>query len=361
MNKRIIRNQRIPLLVLLLIMMTVFICSCGADTSAGDQGISQTANTKEQKKTKNTESYDAAEFLESLPEWSGYAFCYVNGNCPDFEPDEIWTRTRESIDPLDELGRCGTANSCIGTDGMPTEPRGDISEIRPSGWHSDRYDFVEGEALYNRCHLIAHMLSGDDAVPKNLVTGTSYMNRDGMLPFEIAIADYVRDTGNHVMYRVTPVFKDDELVCRGVHMEAISVEDEGEGLAFNVFCYNVQPGIYINYKTGDNRLSEDTEMLDNYLAGKYTVRANTLGSVPSGESGTAVSEEADGSYDEDREGASEQDEHKMTYVLNTNTGKFHYPDCRSVMDMNDRNKQEIEATREDLIGRGFTPCGNCNP
>lgn len=357
-----IRKLRTDAFVLLLIMMISLMCGCGTDTSvSGDQGISQTANAQEQNKTKNAESRDAAEFPADLPEWSGYPFCYVNGNYPDFESDEIWTTTREAIEPLDELGRCGTANSCIGTDGMPTEPRGDISEIRPSGWHTDRYDFVEGEALYNRCHLIAHMLSGDDAVPRNLVTGTSYMNRDGMLPFEIAIADYVRETGNHVMYRVTPVFKGDELVCRGVHMEAISVEDEGEGLAFNVFCYNVQPGIDIDYKTGDNKLSEDTEMLEDYQAGKYTVRANTLGYIPSGQIQYAASGEKDKSDDADKAEPSEQNENKMTYVLNTNTGKFHYPDCRSVMDMNDRNKKEIEATRDDLINRGFSPCGNCNP
>jgi len=328
-------------------LLTFSMCSCGVDTSSVAGNVSNASETPETASNDADGSDSAEDFLADIPDWSGYAFCYVNGNAPDFRPDEIWTSTQESLDKLDKLGRCGTASSCIGPDGMPTETRGDISSVEPTGWHTERYDFVEGEALYNRCHLIAHMLSGDDAVPRNLITGTSYMNRDGMLPFENAIAAYVRETKNHVMYRVTPVFVGDELLARGVHMEAVSVEDDGEGLAFNVFCYNVQPGVDIDYKTGDNKLSEDTTALEEYQAGKYAMMAATLGAIPS-----ETGEYAD---------SADQEGQVREYVLNTNTGRFHYPDCKSVGDMKDKNREDVEATREEILDRGFVPCGNCNP
>lgn len=294
--------------------------------------------------------YDSTSFLKSIPTWEGYAFTYVNDNQPDFTTDEVWTATQESLDPLDALGRCGAANSCIGQDGMPTEPRGDISSVKPTGWRTDRYDFVEGELLFNRCHLIGHQLSGDDAIPRNLITGTSYLNRDGMLQFENAIASYVKNTNNHVMYRVVPIFAGDELVARGVHMEAVSVEDNGEGLAFNVFCYNVQPGVDIDYKDGDNKLSEDTSMLRDYQAGKYLIMADMHGKLPS--------------TDQEFKGLEENQDQKsnaVTYVLNTSSGRFHYPDCSGVSDMAEHNKQVVQSTREELINRGFKPCGNCKP
>lgn len=361
------RRIKTIIAIILSVLMTVSLCCCSLDTSKVAGNVSQ-VNQNSAEETDATESEDPAEdknpeesaedFLADIPEWSGYAFCYVNGNKPDFEPEEIWTSTQESLDPLDDLGRCGTANSCIGLDGMPTEARGDISEVHPTGWHTERYDFVEGEALYNRCHLIAHQLSGDDAIPRNLITGTSYMNRDGMLPFEIAIGNYVRDTGNHVMYRVTPVFVGEELIARGVHMEAISVEDKGGGLAFNVFCYNVQPGIDIDYMTGDNELSDDTAMLEEYQAGRFAIIANTHGEITDSSLITDGEQPEEGSINEVQD---EQKSPVRTYILNTNTGKFHYPDCRSVKDMKDKNKQEVEATREEIIARGFDPCGNCNP
>ena len=318
-----------------------------------DQSINEVSEkSREDKASKDEEHetalfYDSSGFLTDVPEWGGYAFTYINGNKPDFTADEIWTVTQES---LDRLGRCGAANSCIGQDGMPTEPRGDISSVEPSGWHTDRYDFVEGEMLFNRCHLIGHQLSGDDAIPRNLITGTSYLNRDGMLQFENAIASYVRETDNHVMYRVVPIFAGEELIARGVHMEAISVEDDGAGLAFNVFCYNVQPGVDIDYKTGDNKLSEDTVMLEEYLAGKYLIMANMQGQIPTADQ-----------YTKEQTETTEQEARTMTYVLNTNSGRFHYPDCPGVSEMADHNKQIVESTREELIGRGFKPCGSCKP
>ncbi len=350
------------LLGLLLIIMTVTVAGCGGDTSAlggfaspvtsdgavtensGENAVAAASEKQNPEDAEEELKYDESEFLATVEPWNGQPYCEINGNIPDFE--EIWTTTQESLDPLDSLGRCGTANSCIGVDGMPTEPRGNISEIHPTGWHTDKYDFVTGENLYNRCHLIAHKLSGDDAVARNLITGTSYMNRDGMLPFEDQIEEYVKSTHNHVMYRVTPCFAGDDLVARGVHMQAVSVEDQGRGLAFNVFCYNVQPGIEIDYATGDNRLAEgDTsQSAEQVLNGPAQEDVQSENGVTAGET------------QEDSTSESKQD-----YVLNTNTGKFHHPDCRSVSQMKDKNKQEIEATRDEVIAMGYEPCGNCHP
>lgn len=360
------RSPCYSFLMIALMTMIIMLSGCGSDDVVNDEGLtSEKADNQiiqeaqDLQDGKESVLYDSSEFLAIIPEWSGYAFCYVNDNAPDFTPDEIWTATQESLDPLDDLGRCGTANSCIGTDGMPNDERGDISEVHPTGWHTDKYDFVDGEMLYNRCHLIAHQLSGDDAVPRNLITGTSYMNRDGMLSFEVAIGNYVRDTANHVMYRVTPIFVKDEMLARGVHMEAASVEDGGTGLSFNVFCYNVQPGVDIDYRTGDNKMSEDTTALEDYQSGKFAIIANTLGVIPS--EAEDVAQEQNDAQQDDTEEQKNQDSNMMLYVLNTNTGKFHYPDCKSVKDIKEKNRQDVEATREEIINRGFSPCGNCKP
>lgn len=353
MNKRILSL----VMTVLLIVMAMAFTGCGTDTSKLAGSVSQitneaadisdeaaddrngTADGEEAAQHDDSSNdatgelkYDDTDFLSTIEPWDGQPYCEINGNVPDIE--EIWATTQESLDPLDSLGRCGTANSCIGTDGMPTEPRGNISEIHPTGWHTDKYDGVEGGNLYNRCHLIAHKLSGDDAVARNLITGTSYMNRQGMLPFEDQIYDYVTSTGNHVMYRVTPCFAGDELIARGVHMQAISVEDQGKGLAFNIFCYNVQPGIEIDYATGDNRLAGDTSK---------AAEAQTENNAAAEDSNT------------------NEETQKTTYVLNTNTKKFHFKSCNSVNQMKDKNKQEIEATRDEVMAMGYDPCGNCHP
>ena len=167
----------------------------------------------------------------------------------------------EHYDELDELGRCTAAFAVVGPETQPTEKRGSIGEVRPSGWQMAKYDFVEGKYLFNRCHLLGYQLTGENANERNLITGTRYLNVQGMLPFENAVADYVDATGNHVLMAVTPVFEGSELVARGVHMMAESVEDGGEGVAFNVFCYNVQPGVVIDYGTGASMLEEDATPL----------------------------------------------------------------------------------------------------
>ena len=196
---------------------------------------------------------EGAESIEEIPEFSGAAYVAVNGNMPFFLPEEITEDSFEYYAELDQLGRCGVTMACIGIDIMPTEDRGEIGSVKPTGWQSVKYDCVEGKYLYNRCHLIGFQLAGENANKRNLITGTRYLNIEGMLPFENLVADYVQETKNHVLYRVTPLFDGDNLVAHGVLMEGYSVEDEGEGVCFCVYAYNVQPGIIIDYTTGESR------------------------------------------------------------------------------------------------------------
>lgn len=212
----------------------------------------QTSNNSDSQEI-SAENINASVFsLDSIPEYSGEPFVTVNDNTPYFSEDDLTVDSFEYYSDLDDLGRCGVAYACIGQDLMPTEKRGDISSVKPTGWVQHKYDFIDGKVLMNRCHLIGFQLAGENANPKNLVTGTRYMNVTGMLPFENMVADYVKETNEHVLYRVTPIFDGDNLVCNGVLMEAESVEDEGKSVLYNVFVYNVQPGVEIDYATGEN-------------------------------------------------------------------------------------------------------------
>ncbi len=195
--------------------------------------------------------------LDTLPEYSDSPYVEINNNVPFFTEDDYTTKSFETYSELDYLDRCGEAYACLGQDLMPTEERGKIGSVKPSGWKTVKYDIVNGKYLYNRCHLIGYQLSGENANAKNLITGTRYLNVDGMLPFENLVADYIKETNNHVMYRVTPIFDGSNLVASGVLMEAYSVEDEGEGVCYNVYCYNVQPGITIDYSDGSSHLTDD--------------------------------------------------------------------------------------------------------
>lgn len=273
--------------------------------------ISTTASTFEKK--------PAAFSSSDVPAYSGQAYVIINNNEPDFEKSEYTTTAFEEYSSLDSLGRCGVAYANICREIMPTEKRETIGQIKPSGWQTVKYDIVDGKYLYNRCHLIGFQLAGENANEKNLITGTRYMNMEGMLPFENMVADYVKETNHHVLYRVTPVFENENLVAAGVEIEAYSVEDNGEGICFHVFVYNVQPGITINYKNGDSHISEDT-------AAQYTETNSSA-----------------------------------EYIINTNTKKFHFPTCPSVSKMNDSNKIEVSGDRQDLIDEGYEPCGNCRP
>jgi DNA-entry nuclease len=199
----------------------------------------------------SNESYD----IENLPEYDGNSYVIVNDNIPYFKEEEYTTTSFEKYSELDSLGRCGVASANISKDLMPTEKRGSIGMIKPSGWHTIKYDHIDGKYLYNRCHLIGYQLTGENANEKNLITCTRSMNAKGMLQFENMVTKYIKDTGNHVLYRVTPVFEGNNLVATGVEMEAYSVEDNGKGIKFNVFVYNIEDGIIIDYKTGDSKLA----------------------------------------------------------------------------------------------------------
>ncbi len=285
--------------------------------------------------------------LREIPAYSGTPYTEVNGNQPYFTEEELTTQSFETYSELDSLGRCGVAYANVGQDLMPTEPRGEIGAVKPTGWHLVKYDNVDGKYLYNRCHLIAYMLAAENANPQNLITGTRYLNVQGMLPFETKVCDYVKNTGNHVLYRVTPIFDGDNLLADGVLMEAYSVEDAGEGISFCVFAYNVQPGIGIDYATGDNW----AEGSGTYQSTVASVAEETP--VPQPETDTAVQITP--------ESSAPQESQQTTYVLNTNTMKFHYPTCSSVDDMKEKNKQIYTGSRDEVINMGYVPCKRCNP
>ena len=203
-------------------------------------------------------SAESSYSLDSIPDYSGSAYVNVNDNQPYFSDTDLTTTSFETYSELDGLGRCGVAYASVSTDTMPTKERGSIGQIKPTGWHTVKYDCVDGKYLYNRCHLIGYQLTAENANEKNLITGTRYLNVDGMLPFENMVADYIKETDNHVLYRVTPIFDGDNLVASGVLMEAKSVEDKGEGICFCIFCYNVQPGVNIDYAAGESTLAESS-------------------------------------------------------------------------------------------------------
>ncbi len=255
--------------------------------------------------------------LDTIPSYSGNPYIVINNNKPYFSNDEITDQSFEFYSDLDSLGRCQYSVASIGQDLMPKEKRGSIGQVKPSGWNTVKYDTVDGKYLYNRCHLIGYQLTAENANTKNLITGTRYLNIEGMLPFENMVADYVKETNYHVMYRVTPIFKDDELVARGVLMEGYSVEDQGEGIEFCIYAYNVQPNVNIDYKTGKSS---------------------------SQSSSTATNETKE-----------------ETYILNTNTKKFHKSSCSSVKEIDNQNKKEFHGSRKDLIKENYKPCNKCKP
>lgn len=251
--------------------------------------------------------------LKDIPEYTDKPYVVINNNIPFFLEDDMTIVSFEEYSELDILGRCGVAVSSVGKDIMPTEERESIGSVKPSGWQTVKYDFVDGKYLYNRCHLIGYQLTAENANNKNLITGTRYLNVQGMLPFENMVADYIKETENHVLYRVTPIYEGNNLVASGVLMEAKSVEDNGEGIEFNVYCYNVQPGVEIDYTTGESMLAE-------YVDGQ-----------------------------------------EMEYVLNTSSKKFHKISCSGIKSISDKNKEEYFGVKSILTLQGYEPCGSCNP
>ena len=304
------------------------------ETDETETGAIETDNTETDTSDSVTESIETEDVTvetekdfsadpDGIPSYSKSPYIELNGNVPEFSKSDITNKSYEFYSELDSLGRCGYTIACIGKDLMPTDDRESISSVKPSGWINKAYDssLVDGRYIYNRCHLIGFQLTGENANKQNLITGTRYMNVDGMLPFENMVADYIKETDNHVMYRVTPIYVGDNLVASGVQMEAYSVEDNGEGICFNVYVYNVQPGITINYATGDNWLTGDK--------------------LPETET--------------------ETDAWDGKYILNISSKKIHKSTCSGAQTIKDHNKKEHEGSLDDLISQGYTGCGTCNP
>ena len=243
----------------------------------------------------------------------------------------------------------------VGKEIMPTEKRGEIGMVKPTGWRTVKYDFVDGKYLYNRCHLIGYQLTGENANEKNLITGTRYLNVTGMLPFEDMVADYVKETSNHVRYRVTPIFEGNNLVAKGIKMEGYSVEDKGEGISFNVFCYNVQPGVTIDYATGDSIGNGKVEISSD------SKKSTSTGSSNKNTNGSSSSSSKSDSNSSSSKKNTSSSSATTEYILNMNTHKFHTPSCRSVKQMSNSNKSVYKGTRQDLINQGYDPCKICNP
>ena len=254
--------------------------------------------------------------LDDIPEFGEEPYVVINENQPNFSENDLKNTSFEKYAPLDALGRCGVAYACIGRDLMPTEKRKSIGQIKPTGWQTVKYDFVDGKYLYNRCHLIGFQLTGENANERNLITGTRYMNVDGVLPFENMIADYIKETDNHVLYRVTPIFKGANLVASGVQLEALSIEDNGAGICFNVYAYNNQPGVVIDYATGISSLAEE-------------------------------------------EKRNEFENEGSDYVLNINSKKIHLSSCAAVEHIKDENKSATFKSLDELLDDGYERCGQC--
>ncbi|MBE6727625.1 MAG: hypothetical protein E7562_03140 [Ruminococcaceae bacterium] len=298
--------RRIKLLLSVILIISLLLCGCADEKPQGGKADSDIV-TQENILT-----------LDNIPDYDNSPYVILYDNEPQFKSNELTVESFEDYSPLDSLGRCGVVMACIGRDIMPTEERGNIGSVKPSGWVMAKYDFVDGKYLYNRCHLIGFQLTGENANECNLITGTRYLNVDGMLPFENMIADYVEETGNHVLYRVTPVFEGENLVASGVQMEAYSVEDKGESICFNVYAYNVQPGVEINYLTGESKANGNAGNISDSAVGQK-------------------------------------------YIVNTNSNKFHYPECGSIKDISEQNRKEYTGNRETLLSNGYSPCGNCKP
>lgn len=332
---------------------------------------------------------DKSKFkYSSVPAYKGSPSVSINRNTPYF--DDYPTNVFETYSNLDSLGRCGVAYANICKELMPTEQRGEIGSVKPTGWHTTNYhEYIDDIYLYNRCHLVAFMLAGENANEKNLITGTRYMNTSGMLPYEEKVRDYINaNPKNHVLYRVTPVFVGSELVARGVLMEAYSVEDGGTGVEFCVFCYNVQPYITIDYSTGDSHVTEKPKTIyctgDVILHPKADVSSSTLAVIPTGAEVTFYRQKGDNWYyvkynniegfawktyfsnqkpiikEPEPQPEPEPDPQPTTYVLNTNTKKFHYQSCSEIKKMKPEHKA-YDNNRTHIISMGYVPCKRCNP
>lgn len=333
-----------------------------SDGSAGTYGDSNDARS-------------ARATIADIPAYTGALCIDINHGMPGFTAQDEARGTFMQFSDLDFEGRCGTAFARIGPDTVSNEKRGDISQVHPSGWVQRKYSFVDDGMLYNRSHLIAHQLCGENANEKNLITGTRTLNAVGMLYYEELVGDYVRSTGNHVLYRVTPLFAANDLVARGVQMEAKSVEDNGESIQFNVFVYNVEPGVTIDYVTGESWESSETPQVTS--KGSATITTAAAARADKAAAGSANGSKADGgssangngneagsgsnASNADGTGSNQGASEQQDYILNVKNKKFHKPDCSATSDISSANKQDFTGTRDQLIARGYSPCGICKP
>lgn len=332
-------SQKIRILPALLAAI-VLLSGCEISSGQGAQAaptVQETETVQENPQISLESDILSWNGEDAIPVYSGVPWTEINGSIPYFSAEEKVIDVFENYSDLDSLGRCGQAYANICIELMPTEERGQIGQVKPSGWHTVKYpEQIKDLYLYNRCHLIGFQLAGENANEKNLVTGTRYLNIEGMLPFEDEIADHVHETSHHVLYRVTPLFTGDNLVCQGVEMEAFCVEDDGktdgEGVSFHVFAYNVQPGIGIDYATGESWVEGDAD------AGNAKLDESV--EVSAAEQGTETA---------------------MEYAININSRKFHFPECASVEKANPENIKYWTCTREELIEDGYSPCGACHP
>lgn len=338
MNSRITR-------VFLIYLICVLFCGCDKresneiedneeieiNTIIEDVSSEEESTISYEVKTTTEEILDGYEIeIADIPDYNGEPYVEICNNHARFSSEELTLTDYEYYSELDGLGRCGVAMALVTPNTLPKESRGKIGSVKPSGWHTVKYnEVIEDNYLYNRCHLIAYELTGQNANEKNLITGTRYMNIVGMLPFENKVEEYVSETGKCVLYRTTPIFDGDNLVASGVTIEAKSVEDKGEGIDFYVYVYNVQPNILIDYSDGSSMVDPD------YVG--VTTEANADETV------TEIESDA------------------QEYVLNTNTKRFHYPYCSSVDQMKEKNRKYVNASREELLKQGYKSCGNCNP
>lgn len=359
------------------LLLAVSLCLPSLSGCAGTESVANGGNATS---SQQVSAGSAAAKLSDIPEYSGALCIDVNKGQPGFSADDAARESFMEFSELDFEGRCGTATGLIGPETVSNAERGDISQVHPSGWVQHRYSFVDREMLYNRSHLIAHQLCGEDANERNLITGTRTMNAVGMTYYEELVGNYVRRTNNHVLYRVTPLFAANDLVARGVQMEAESVEDGGQAIRFNVFVYNVEPGVKIDYVTGDNWESSEVPAVK--TKGEATTTRGTSGdaalsqyaaskgeagaSGTSGSSDTSSSTQAAPSASSDAKtsgdsSSSASTAEEQTYILNKRSHKFHRPECDSVQSMSPSNKEEFTGLRQTLIDEGYTPCRSCNP
>lgn len=364
-NRTLPLPQRIAAaLAALALAFSFAIPATGCSISIGDSSAGNGSSISSTDGGYGEGAQSAQATIADIPAYTGALCIDINHGEPGFTAQDEARGTFMQFSDLDFEGRCGTAFARIGPDTISNEKRGDISQVHPSGWVQRKYSFVDDGMLYNRSHLIAHQLCGENANEKNLITGTRTFNAVGMLYYEELVGDYVRSTGNHVLYRVTPLFAANDLVARGVQMEAKSVEDDGEAVQFNVFVYNVEPGVAIDYMTGESWESSETPQVASKGSATITTaaaaRADKAAAGRSAGDGSGT-DSSSGANSSGGTGNNQSASEQQDYILNVKNKKFHKPDCSAASDISSANKQDFTGTRDQLIAKGYSPCGICKP